>query len=63
MKKQALYKNLAKYYDCVYSMKDYKKEADALKRIIARYKKIKGKNLLEVACGTGNYLQYLKNDF
>lgn len=63
MEKQVLYRNLAKYYDLVYSMKDYKKETASLKKIIEKYKKTKGKKLLEVACGTGNYLQYLQKDY
>ncbi|VVB73486.1 Ubiquinone/menaquinone biosynthesis C-methyltransferase UbiE [uncultured archaeon] len=63
MEKQLLYKNLAKYYDLVYSMKDYKDDSRKLMKLIKRYKKSDGKELLEVACGTGNYLQYLKNRF
>ncbi len=57
------YKKLAKYYDFIYSTKDYKKEADQLRRLIRKYKKSPGKRLLEVACGTGGHLQYLKKDF
>ena len=63
MKKQLLYKDLAKYYDLIYSSKDYKKEADAVRQLIRKYKKSKGRNLLEVACGTGKHIQYLKKDF
>ena len=32
MKKQMLYRELAKYYDLIYSWKDYKKEADKIKK-------------------------------
>jgi len=63
MEKQLLYKNLAKYYDLIYSFKDYKKEAEVVRQLIKKYKKSKGKNLLEVACGTGKHIQYLKSDF
>lgn len=61
MKEQILYKELAKYYDLVYSDKDYKKETQKINQIVNKYKKSKGKELLEAACGTGEYLKYLKN--
>lgn len=63
MKKQMLYRELAKYYDLIYSFKDYKKEAVRIKAIISKYKKSEGKALLDVACGTGHHLEYLKDEF
>ncbi len=60
MKKQILYKDLARYYDLIYSSKDYEAEAKDLKTVIAKYKKSTGKDLLDVACGTGKHLEYLK---
>jgi ubiquinone/menaquinone biosynthesis C-methylase UbiE len=63
MKKQTIYKDLAKYYDLIYSFKDYKAEADRVKALITKYKKIAGKDLLEIACGTGKHAQYLKKNF
>ena len=63
MKKQLLYKNLSKYYDLIYSGKDYKKEVKNIKSLIKKYKKSSGKDLLEVACGSGKHLEYLKKDF
>ncbi len=63
MKNQSLYRELAPYYDFLYSKKNYEKEADKIIEIINRYKKSKGNNLLEVACGTGNYLHYFTKDF
>lgn len=63
MKNQMLYRDLAKYYDLIYSWKDYKKEANQIKKLISKYKKSDGKELLEVGCGTGNHLRYLKSSF
>ena len=63
MKEQALYRDLASYYDMIYSWKDYRKEATRVKELIGKHKKSDGKELLEVACGTGHHLQHLKKDF
>ena len=53
----------ARIYDLVYSGKDYKKESEEITKIIKKYKKSQGNELLEFAVGTGNYLQYLKKYF
>lgn len=63
MKKQSLYRELAPYYDLIYTWKNYKKEVDKIEKLIARFKKSDGKDLLEVACGTGHHLQYFKQNF
>ena len=63
MKNQVLYGELAKYYDLIYSFKDYKKESARIKALISKYKRSKGKELLDVACGTGHHLTYLKDEF
>jgi ubiquinone/menaquinone biosynthesis C-methylase UbiE len=63
MKKQVLYGELAKYYDLIYSFKDYKKEAVRIKALVSKYKKSEGKELLDVACGTGHHLNCLKDEF
>jgi ubiquinone/menaquinone biosynthesis C-methylase UbiE len=63
MKDQILYGELAKYYDLIYSFKDYKKEALRMKALISKYKKSDGTELLDVACGTGHHLEYLKDEF
>jgi ubiquinone/menaquinone biosynthesis C-methylase UbiE len=63
MKKQALYGELAEYYDLLYSFKDYKRETVRIKALVSKYKKSEGKELLDVACGTGHHLNYLKDEF
>jgi ubiquinone/menaquinone biosynthesis C-methylase UbiE len=58
-----MYKELAKYYDLIYSWKNYKKEANQINKLIKKYKNSDGNKLLDVACGTGKHLQYFKNKF
>lgn len=54
------YKEIAQYYDKIYSWIDYKSECKNVHSIIRKYKKSKGKEMLDVACGTGNHIRYLK---
>jgi len=63
MKSELLYTGLAKYYDKIYSYKNYKKESEALIKLINQKKKSEGNKLLDIACGTGNHLLYLKEKF
>lgn len=46
----------ARFYNAIYSFKDYVKEADELHEIIDSHLKSGGTTLLDVACGTGNHL-------
>jgi ubiquinone/menaquinone biosynthesis C-methylase UbiE len=57
------YKNLAVYYDIVDGSRNFRRESTVLRRIISEYKVSKGKNLLDVGCGTGRHLSYLVRDF
>lgn len=63
MTKQLLHGKLAKYYDRVYSFKDYLDEAVRIQNLIIKYLESGGNTLLDVACGTGLHLKYLKDDF
>ncbi len=58
-----MYHLSARYYDHIYSFKDYRKEADILREVIERYGGSDGHRLLDVACGTGKHIEYLRRDF
>lgn len=58
-----MYKELAKYYDLIYSWKDYEKETLKINEIIKKYKNSDGNKLLDVACGTGKHIEYLQENF
>jgi SAM-dependent methyltransferase len=63
MKKVELYRDLAYIYDYLYINKNYKEEAQKLKKIIKQYKTSSGNELLDIACGTGSHLKYLIKNF
>jgi ubiquinone/menaquinone biosynthesis C-methylase UbiE len=63
MTQQLLHNKLSKYYNKVYSFKDYLDEAVRLQNLIIKYSETGGNNLLDVACGTGLHLKHLKDDF
>ena len=58
-----MFSHTARYYDNIYSFKDYRAEAQLLTGIIDRYLRSGGKLLLDVACGTGCHLEQLKSRF
>lgn len=58
-----MYDKSAEYYDAVYSFKGYEKESEKINEIIHQYKKSSGNALLDVACGTGNHITYLKKRY
>lgn len=51
------------YYDQIYSWKDYCTEAEDLTDVIHENLRSGGKRLLDVACGTGRHVEYLKQHF
>jgi ubiquinone/menaquinone biosynthesis C-methylase UbiE len=63
MNKINYYTKLAQYYDLSYDWKDYSKESKKIHQLIQKYKQTKGNQLLDVACGTGNHIKYLKRDY
>jgi ubiquinone/menaquinone biosynthesis C-methylase UbiE len=58
-----LYDRSAEIYDAIYSFKNYEKEATKLHELIQKHKRSAGNNLLEIACGTGGHVTYLKNNY
>jgi SAM-dependent methyltransferase len=58
-----LYDRSAEIYDAIYSFKNYEKESARLHEIIRKHKRSPGNDLLEVACGTGTHITYLKNGY
>jgi ubiquinone/menaquinone biosynthesis C-methylase UbiE len=54
---------LSPYYDLIYAAKDYAGEARYQVQLIEKYKRSSGKNLLEMACGTGRYLEFFAQGF
>lgn len=54
--------NYSKYYNLLYLNKDYKKEADYVKKLMKRYNP-RARKILELGCGTGKHAYYLSKKF
>jgi len=55
-KTAAHYAKMAYYYDTIYStILDYEKQTRFLEKIIKRQLRKRARNILDIACGTGNY--------
>lgn len=57
-----MFEKTARFYDAIYSWKDYRTEADRLDRLI-RERNPEARTLLDVACGTGRHLELLKDAY
>jgi len=58
-----LYERSAELYDTIYSFKNYEKETAKLHELIQQHKRSPGNELLDVACGTGGHIVYLKRNY
>jgi ubiquinone/menaquinone biosynthesis C-methylase UbiE len=56
---KVLFQRLAKYYDKIYRLKDYKKEVDFIQFLFQKFN-LRVKTILDVACGTGSHAILLK---
>jgi SAM-dependent methyltransferase len=59
---EALYGPLAKFYDRIYHWKDYRREARTVVRLARKYARRTPRTVLDVACGTGRHLEYLREE-
>lgn len=55
-----MFTKTARFYDAIYSWKDYERETLTLNTFIEKHKQSEGKTLLDVACGTGGHIPYLR---
>jgi trans-aconitate methyltransferase len=52
--------NLAEYYDALYTWKDYRGESRRLEALARRFGRSGKTSWLDVACGTGRHLEFLR---
>lgn len=53
----------ARFYDLIYNFKDYPAETEKIRSLIDTNGKSEGKALLDIACGTGQHISFLKDHF
>jgi len=58
-----MYTKSAPFYDVIYSSKNYEREAHIVHRIIWEHRRSTGKVLLDVGCGTGGHLIFLREHY
>jgi ubiquinone/menaquinone biosynthesis C-methylase UbiE len=60
---EKMWNELARHYDLMYSWKSYRNETDRILSLVRRHKTSRGKDLLDVGCGTGGHLKFLQQYF
>ena len=58
-----MFTQTAQFYDRIYAYKDYRQEAAEISRIAEERLVGSGRDLLDVACGTGKHIQFLRESF
>jgi ubiquinone/menaquinone biosynthesis C-methylase UbiE len=58
-----MFSQTARYYDKIYSFKDYQAEAQYVVAVVEKHLRSGGKRLLDVACGTGRHIEHLRKHF
>jgi SAM-dependent methyltransferase len=58
-----MFAGTARYYDRIYAFKDYVGEVEKILSIVERELQTDGRQLLDVACGTGLHLEQFKGRF
>jgi ubiquinone/menaquinone biosynthesis C-methylase UbiE len=57
-----MFAKTAKYYDLIYSFKNYEHEAQKIEDLI-KQEHHSARSILDIACGTAEHLKYLSKDF
>jgi SAM-dependent methyltransferase len=57
------YSKFAAVYDAIYSFKNYEAEALRIHAIVSDRKRSPGNAMLDVACGTGGHMRFLRNNY
>jgi SAM-dependent methyltransferase len=58
-----MFEKSEKFYDAIYAWKDYKSEAARLKQFVETHRRSSGRAFLDVGCGTGGHIPYLRDTF
>ena len=58
-----MFSESARYYDAIYSFKDYAAESAWMAGLLERHQRSPGRDLLDVACGTGEHLVHLRQRY
>lgn len=58
-----MFEKSAHFYDLIYRWKDYTAESEQVHQLIQQHKRSAGRALLDVACGTGGHIPYLREHY